>query len=317
MSPPELRGRRVRLRRPGPEDAHVRFDLGRDPEIVRGYGGSFDPDEPYTRADAETAVRLIEDDPHAWVIDAGRYIGQVRFHKIDDRDRRAALAVGIEDPRCLGQGLGTEAVRLALTHGFRSGLHRVTARVVAYNARAITCYRKCGFVEEGREREAALVDGVRHDDVIMGLLAREFESDAAESSASGVEAPPEAEVSPSIDATEIAIRPLTIDLIDSFHHALDTVARERRYLTFTEAPSLAHTREFVLSGLKKGDPRVVAVAAGKVVGWCDIGRHPFPTHSHRGTLGMGGAGHAARASAAGAGAPGSSRLPWTPRGQQT
>jgi RimJ/RimL family protein N-acetyltransferase len=46
--------------------------------------------------------------------------------------------------------------------------------VLASNARAIACYRKCGFIKEGREREAAFVGGVWQDDLIMGLLDREF-----------------------------------------------------------------------------------------------------------------------------------------------
>jgi RimJ/RimL family protein N-acetyltransferase len=54
------------------------------------------------------------------------------------------------------------------------GLHRIGLRVVAYNVRAIRCYSACGFIEEGREREAAHVAGEWHDDVIMGLLSREF-----------------------------------------------------------------------------------------------------------------------------------------------
>jgi len=45
---------------------------------------------------------------------------------------------------------------------------------VDYNVRAIRAYEKCGFAVEGREREAALVDGSCHDDVIMGILDREF-----------------------------------------------------------------------------------------------------------------------------------------------
>jgi len=53
-------------------------------------------------------------------------------------------------------------------------LHRVSLRVLAYNVRAIRCYSACGFVEEGREREAAFVGGEWHDDVMMGLLAHEF-----------------------------------------------------------------------------------------------------------------------------------------------
>ena len=47
-------------------------------------------------------------------------------------------------------------------------------RVLAYNERAIRCYLSCGFVEEGRERESALVDGERYDDLIMGVLAHEY-----------------------------------------------------------------------------------------------------------------------------------------------
>jgi RimJ/RimL family protein N-acetyltransferase len=46
--------------------------------------------------------------------------------------------------------------------------------VVDYNLRAIGAYQKCGFVVEGREREAAFVDGIWHDDVMMAILDREY-----------------------------------------------------------------------------------------------------------------------------------------------
>lgn len=91
-------------------------------------------------------------------------------------DRRAALAIGIEDPAYLGKAYGAEAIRLALTFAFERGLHRISLRVLASNARAVACYRKCGFIEEGRERETAFVEGSWQDDLIMGLLDREFVS---------------------------------------------------------------------------------------------------------------------------------------------
>ena len=75
--------------------------------------------------------------------------------------------------------------------------------------------------------------------------------------------------------------------IEGFRRAVDTVARERKYLTLLEAFPLPQTRDFVLQLLAKDDPMFVAVANGEVVGWCDIQRHPFPAHSHRGTLGIG------------------------------
>lgn len=85
----------------------------------------------------------------------------------------------------------------------------------------------------------------------------------------------------------IGIEPIREMHIEGFHKALDTVARERRYLSFLEAPSLESTRDFVLDNIRNGHPQFVALAEGKVVGWCDIRRHDREVHAHRGTLGMG------------------------------
>jgi RimJ/RimL family protein N-acetyltransferase len=86
---------------------------------------------------------------------------------------------------------------------------------------------------------------------------------------------------------DVAVIATTADQIESFHHALDAVARERKHLTMLEAFPLAQTRAFVLAMIERGDPHVVATAGDRVVGWCDISRHAFPSHAHRGNLGMG------------------------------
>jgi RimJ/RimL family protein N-acetyltransferase len=44
---------------------------------------------------------------------------------------------------------------------------------------------------------------------------------------------------------------------------------------------------FVKSNLENGNPMMLALADGKVVGWCDVRREFFPSRAHRGTLGMG------------------------------
>lgn len=85
----------------------------------------------------------------------------------------------------------------------------------------------------------------------------------------------------------IAIESIREDHIESFHTALDTVSRERKYLSFLEAPPLDSTRTFVLGMIEGGHPQFVAVTDDGVVGWCDIRRHDRPSHAHRGTLGMG------------------------------
>lgn len=95
---------------------------------------------------------------------------------LDYHDGRARLASGLYDLSQLGKGLGREVIKLILSHAFETlQLHRVDLRVLAYNERAIRCYRACGFIEEGRERESARVGDVWHDDIIMGVLAQEYQ----------------------------------------------------------------------------------------------------------------------------------------------
>ena len=85
----------------------------------------------------------------------------------------------------------------------------------------------------------------------------------------------------------VEIVPITQDHIESFHRSLDFVARERRYLSFLEAPPLESVRAFVLNNIKQGYPQLVAVSAGQVVGWCDVVPKPRPIYAHVGVLGMG------------------------------
>ena len=86
----------------------------------------------------------------------------------------------------------------------------------------------------------------------------------------------------------VDIVPIRPGHIDSFHKTLDIVARERRYLSFYEAPPLETTRAFVLDMISHGYPQFVAVSAsGEVVGWCDVTPKSQPIYAHSGVLGMG------------------------------
>ena len=85
----------------------------------------------------------------------------------------------------------------------------------------------------------------------------------------------------------IDIVPIQLEHIESFHRALDIVARERRYLAKLEAPSIEAMRTFVENNLKRGAPQFVAIENGSVIGWCDITPMDGPTRAHRGGVGMG------------------------------
>lgn len=101
----------------------------------------------------------------------------------------------------------------------------------------------------------------------------------------------------------VEIVPINPDHIASFHRTLDVVARERRYLSFVEAPPLESTRAFVLDMIAKGYPQFVVCDASpqgvqnsvqmsvqddvNVVGWCDVTPKSGPIEARVGVLGMG------------------------------
>ena len=85
----------------------------------------------------------------------------------------------------------------------------------------------------------------------------------------------------------IDVVPIAANHIEGFRAVLDLVANERRYLAMTEAPPLESVRDFVLANIDKGNPHVVAIDHGRVVGWCDITRKSRGVLQHSGVLGMG------------------------------
>jgi ribosomal-protein-alanine N-acetyltransferase len=180
MTVPTLTGQRVTLRAVQPEDEQARLSLGWHVAIERNYGHQAQTLE-MTAAEARAwyvrqQARTADPSRRYWAIEAeGHLVGGAGLDSLKESDRKAHFVIGMFAPSHLGRGLGTEATRLVLDHAFRSmNLHRVDLRVLAFNDRAIASYRKCGFVQEGRERESCWLDGQWHDDIIMGVLATEF-----------------------------------------------------------------------------------------------------------------------------------------------
>lgn len=83
------------------------------------------------------------------------------------------------------------------------------------------------------------------------------------------------------------IVPIGREHLAGFHAALDSIAREGRYLAMLEAPSFTRTRRFVLDSLRNGAIHVVALVDGEVVGWCDLRPKAAVTQQHSAVLGMG------------------------------
>jgi RimJ/RimL family protein N-acetyltransferase len=103
----------------------------------------------------------------------GELVGTAQLTDFHDIYRHAQMLIRIGDARHRERGFGTEALRLLLDFAWRDcNLHRVWAQVFARNQRALACYRKAGFVEEGRLRDGVFIDGQWDDLIILGVIKR-------------------------------------------------------------------------------------------------------------------------------------------------
>jgi RimJ/RimL family protein N-acetyltransferase len=102
-------------------------------------------------------------------------IGGVSFNETDHISRKAEIGLFIGEAEYRNKGYGAEALRLMLDFGFQTlNLHNVMLLVHSDNERAMACYKKVGFREFGRRREAKYKNGRYIDVIYMDLLDTEF-----------------------------------------------------------------------------------------------------------------------------------------------
>lgn len=74
---------------------------------------------------------------------------------------------------------------------------------------------------------------------------------------------------------------------EGFWQALDSVARERKYLIFTAGPDKPKSAQFVADIIEKSWSQFLAIReTDEVVGWCDVIRYETEGFRHCGRLGM-------------------------------
>lgn len=180
---PTLEGDHVTLRPIRAEDADtIDAIIREDPDIARLTGSvNSSADEPMDLplerlreiygGWAEADDRLV-----LGVVDrtSGELVGEAVLAGWDEGNRSCWFRTLI-GAAGRGRGLGTEATRLVVDHGFRVlGLHRITLEVYDFNPRARHVYEKVGFVHEGTGREALLFDGEWVDVHYMGMVESDW-----------------------------------------------------------------------------------------------------------------------------------------------
>jgi RimJ/RimL family protein N-acetyltransferase len=124
-------------------------------------------------------IRALSDD---------KVIGNVDLGGVDWAAGNCWVGIGIGEQEYWGKGFGTEAMKLALGFAFgQLNLNRVSLTVFSYNLRGYRSYCKCGFKEEGRQRQWMQRGGERYDLIYMGILREEWEAISARDAAAMAE----------------------------------------------------------------------------------------------------------------------------------
>ena len=141
-------------------------------------------DEAYTplTADSErTAISdIIKNKTHIFSIvdlETDLSIGRCLLFNVDHLNRSAMFGIFIGEKLYWGKGFGYEATALLLDYGFNLlNLNSIMLGVFSFNERAIRSYKRVGFKEIGRRRQARIIGGQKFDVIFMDILAEEFTS---------------------------------------------------------------------------------------------------------------------------------------------
>ena len=112
------------------------------------------------------------------IVDAGKdeLIGNCGLHNLDQVNRSAEVGIFIGNKEYWNKGYGEEALRLLLDYGFNVlNLNNIMLKVFGFNKRAHECYRKTGFREIGRRRNAKVLGGRTYDIIYMDIIADEYQ----------------------------------------------------------------------------------------------------------------------------------------------
>ncbi|GAA5970622.1 hypothetical protein JCM3765_006119 [Sporobolomyces pararoseus] len=147
------------------------------------FGWTDEPFIPWSKKNIEDFYKAMEKATIAVMIclpdeedgkKAGKSIGMMALHPIRYPHRRADFGISLHRD-FQGKGFAKEAINWLLERAFVGfGLNRVQGACVSFNDRALKSYKSLGFVEEGRRRKSAWIQGNFHEDVLIGILATEW-----------------------------------------------------------------------------------------------------------------------------------------------
>lgn len=168
---------RLEIRSLLPSDAEVMFGYRSDPEVSR-----YQNWEPASVEEVGAFIEALHGtEPPEWfqvgiaLRGTGELIGDCGFRILPGDPRQAEIGISVA-PAFQHRGYALEALRLLLGHLFSTlGLHRVHGSVDPRNAASLALLRRAGMRQEAHFMESYWSKGEWADDVVFGILEREWE----------------------------------------------------------------------------------------------------------------------------------------------
>ncbi|WP_100372351.1 GNAT family N-acetyltransferase [Bacillus sp. FJAT-45037] len=173
-----MKGESVYLRTIKKEDLESLYEAVQDEEIryMTGTRSTFSREQlnKYYQRIMHDETRY---DFSICLIDTDELIGDLAILEIDEENNKAAFRIALHHTKHFNKGYGTEALQLALQFTFDTlNLNRLQLEVYSHNVRGIKAYEKAGFKIEGIIRESLYINNQYSDEVIMGMLKKEYDA---------------------------------------------------------------------------------------------------------------------------------------------
>jgi RimJ/RimL family protein N-acetyltransferase len=169
-----LKGNVVLLRCVERRDINIFYDIWSNEEVRRLDGNFIIP--PSKEDILINFNKFINSDKKYLSIinEKGIVIGYITYLEIKEHKNVYVLGITIGS-NFWNRGYGQDSIKVLLKYLFMDmATHRVEIEVLDFNKRAIQCYKRCGFVEEGKKRKTCFSGGAYRDVVIMGILKEDF-----------------------------------------------------------------------------------------------------------------------------------------------
>lgn len=124
------------------------------------YNGDLVKLRAYKEEDIERAVQFINDEEVKKLLDSNVPFPMAKWQEED-----------------WVRGYGSDALKVLNKFIFEEvNMNKIKLSAFSFNHRAIACYKKVGFQEEGRLKKEIYRNGKYHDEIVMAIFKEDFKA---------------------------------------------------------------------------------------------------------------------------------------------